>query len=181
MNKFLVIDTETTWENEIMSIGAVIADSETMCPIEKRYYIIDPTYRNGGKFSFVLMHPRADKPIICTRSKAMNDLLECGNNHNIQEVFAYNASFDKAYLPELANYHWHDIMRLAAYRQYNATIPASAPLCSTGRLKSGYGVEPVLRMLTGNQTYRETHNALLDALDELKIMALLGHPVDRYI
>ena len=94
MNKFLVIDTETTWENESMSIGAVIADSETMCPIEKRYYIIDPTYRNGGKFSFVLMHTRADKPMICTRSKAMSDLLERGTNHIMQQVFAYNASIE---------------------------------------------------------------------------------------
>ncbi len=181
MNKFLVIDTETTWENEIMSIGAVVADSDTMYPIEKRYYIIDPVYRNGGKFSCVLIHPKANKPVICTRSEAICNLLNCSKSHHIQDIFAYNASFDKTYLPELAGYHWHDIMRLAAYRQYNATIPASAPLYSTGRLKSGYGVEPVLRMLTGNQSYRETHNALLDALDELKIMALLGHPIDRYI
>ena len=59
-------------------------------------------------------------------------------------------------------------MRLAAYRQHNPRIPATAELCSTGRLKRGYGVEDMLRLLSGNRGYRESHNALLDALDELE-------------
>ena len=72
-------------------------------------------------------------------------------------------------------------MKLAAYRQYNHAIPDNAPICSTGRLKSGYGVGPILRLLSGNCGYSETHNALLDAIDELKIMTLLGHPIEKYI
>lgn len=73
---------------------------------------------------------------------------------------------------------WHDIMGMAAYVQYNPAIPKGAKLCSTGRLKSGYGVEPMLRLLSGNNMYFETHNAVLDAIDELKIMMLLGHPIE---
>jgi hypothetical protein len=41
-------------------------------------------------------------------------------------------------------------------------------------------VEPILRMLSGNSNYCETHNAVLDALDELKIMQLLGHDLEKY-
>ena len=58
---------------------------------------------------------------------------------------------------------------------------AGGDCCSTGRLKRGYGVEAMLRLLSRNRTYRETHNAFFDAMDELKIMALLGHDLSRYI
>ena len=64
-------------------------------------------------------------------------------------------------------------MRLAAYKQYNHTIPRNAECCKTGKLKRNYGVEPILRNLSGEKRYVETHNALLDAVDELKIMKLL--------
>ena len=35
-------------------------------------------------------------------------------------------------------------------------------------------------MLCKNEGYRETHNALLDVLDELKIMQLLGYEIREY-
>ena len=44
MSKFIVIDTETTWYDEVMSIGAVVADSDTMSLVETKYYIIDPEF-----------------------------------------------------------------------------------------------------------------------------------------
>ncbi|MCI8860506.1 MAG: hypothetical protein HFI71_13505 [Lachnospiraceae bacterium] len=74
----------------------------------------------------------------------------------------------------------YDIMRLAAHRQYNRAILDSADCCKTGKLKRGYGVENVLRILSKNERYRETHNALLDALDKLKIMQLLGCEIREY-
>ena len=42
MRKFMVIDTETTWSDKVMSIGAVVADAETIQPIDGRYYILNP-------------------------------------------------------------------------------------------------------------------------------------------
>ena len=101
--------------------------------------------------------------------------------YGIEDIFAYNACFDRNHLPELEDFQWFDIMRLAAYRQFNPCIPDCADCFSTGRLKRGYGVEPMLRLLSGRSSYRETHNALDDALDELKIMALLGRPCGDYI
>ena len=71
-------------------------------------------------------------------------------------------------------------MRLAAYKQYNHKIPDDMPCYATGRLKRGYGVEPMLRLLSGTTSYHESHNALHDAIDELKIMQLLGYPLDTY-
>ena len=111
----------------------------------------------------------------------MEDLCDWLSRNDITSLFAYNAGFDRNHLPELRTFRWYDIMRLAAYRQHNPKIPACADCCSTGRLKRGYGVESMLRLLSGNSTCRETHNALFDALDELEIVRLLGHKIHDYI
>ena len=103
------------------------------------------------------------------------------DQYGVTDIFAYNARFDKTHLPELESLTWHDIMRPAAYRQHNPKIPVTADLCSTGRMKRGYGAEPMLRLLSGNRGYHETHNAILDALDELVIMRLLGHDLKDYM
>ena len=39
----------------------------------------------------------------------------------------------------------------------------------------------MLRILSKDYSYCETHNALLDAVDELTIMRLLGYPIEKYI
>ncbi|MBD5583493.1 MAG: hypothetical protein HDQ88_00175 [Clostridia bacterium] len=181
MDKFIVLDTETTWDNRVMSIGAVVADALTCTPIEAKYYIIDPEYRAGGMYSDALIRKDVGNPIVCSRQKAIQDLLKCINLHKVDSVFAYNAQFDYCHLPELTGLKWYDIMRISAYIQYNSKIPKGIPHYSTGRLKSGYGVEPMLRLLSNDNTYFETHNALRDAVDELKIMRLLGYPPDKYI
>ena len=70
-------------------------------------------------------------------------------------------------------------MRIAAYTQYNSKIPPETECFKTGRMKRNYGVEPMTRMLSGRH-YVETHNALQDAIDELRIMELLGLEIEVY-
>ncbi|MBK5245441.1 MAG: hypothetical protein JJE18_10630, partial [Eubacteriaceae bacterium] len=48
MSRFAVIDTETTWDDAVMSIGIVIADSVTFELVDKRYYILTPFKDHGG-------------------------------------------------------------------------------------------------------------------------------------
>ncbi len=179
MDRFAVIDTETNWNDEVMSIGAVVADSETKKKVDSIYYIIDPEYRAGGMYSSEL---RLDEETvrITNRKQALKEMREWMNACGVKKLFAYNASFDKNHLPEYSEYEWYDIMRLAAYRQYNSAIPASAECFRTGRLKRGYSVEDVLKMLKKDRRYSETHNAVLDAHDELEIMQLLGHELREY-
>ena len=62
----------------------------------------------------------------------------------------------------------------------NITERSQIPWIGTGRMKCGYGVENILRMFRNNMGYRETHNAVLDAEDELQIMQLLGHGLHKY-
>ena len=180
MSKFAVIDTETNWADQVMSIGTVIADADTFEPIEAKYHILPLECQIGGMYESTLFSETPVQPILCTRAEAIADLRSWFRLHGVNAIFAYNACFDRNHLPELRSFGWYDIMRLAAYRQHNPQIPADADCCSTGRLKRGYGVEPMLRLLSGNRTYRETHNAYFDAVEELTIMRLLGHPLIAY-
>lgn len=180
MGYFAVIDTETNWADQVMTIGTVIADRETCKPLWACYHILPEECAIGGMYESTIDLPTPVKPRVCTRAEAVADLKQLFRRCQVTDLFAYNANFDRNHLPELRSYVWHDIMRLAAYRQTNPKIPPDADCCSTGRLKRGYGVEPMLRLLSGNRNYSETHNAYFDAVEELEIMALLGHPVDAY-
>lgn len=181
MPKIAVIDTETTWDDRVMSIGTVVADAVTFRLVEGKYHVLTPEYKAGGMFSDALFLDDRNMPRVCSRRGAMGELRDWLQSHGVEKIFAYNAGFDKRHLPELHHLHWYDIMRLAAYRQHNPRIPAYAECCSTGRLKRGYGVEAMLRLLSGDSGYQEFHNALTDAVDELHIMRLLGHRVEAYI
>ena len=95
-------------------------------------------------------------------------------------IFAYNAPFDKRLLTSLPQDKWYDIMRIAAYKQNNPFLPQDEEYYSTGRLKKDYGAERIYRLLSGNQNYKEMHNAFQDACDELAIMRMLKLPLNSY-
>jgi len=176
---FAVIDIETNWDNDAMSIGIVIADSNTFEPKAARYYIITPECNIGGMFSLVLETKRIKACMKDIRANVISDIIEILEKKNVDSIFAYNAAFDYNHLPELKAYKWFDIMCLAAYKQYNQALPENADYCGTGRLKRNYSVEAIMTLLTGS-CYCEKHNALCDAVDELRIMTLLGHGLDKY-
>ena len=180
MGRFAVIDTETNWIDHVMSIGTVIADANALETVDAKYHILPIECQVGGMYESTLFMETPVKPILCTRAEAIADLRSWFREQGVTAIFAYNACFDRNHLPELRSFDWYDIMRLAAYRQYNPKIPAHADCCATGRLRRGYGVEPMLRLLSGSCTYRESHNAFYDAVDELEIMRLLQHPLSQY-
>lgn len=180
MNKFAVIDTETNFDNEVMSIGVVIADKENFLPVETKYYILYPEYKRGGMYSYALKMHDKEPDIVDSRQKIIQDINNLLQKHGVNSIFAYNAQFDYKILPELSRYNWYDIIKVAAYKQYNSKITDDMECCSTGRLKRDYGVEGVMRLLTDNRSYYETHNALCDALDELNIIKLIGIKYEKY-
>jgi hypothetical protein len=178
-NLIAVIDTETNWRDEVMSLGVAIADAESYRCMDKRYYIFEPEASVGGIYSNVMY--RCDvKPQTGSRRAVIAELKKFLESKGVKKILAYNGKFDLGHLPEMAGYEWYDIMKIAAYRQYNKSIPESLPCCKTGRLKTNYGVEPILRMLSGNAGYCEVHNAVEDACDELRIVELLGLPIETY-
>lgn len=180
MGFFAVLDTETNWNDAVMSIGIVIADECTLSAVDSRYYVLTPESQIGGMYSGVMDLVPEKETIFTSRQGAMDDIRRWLQTAGVYNIFAYNACFDCKHMPELSWLNWYDIMRIAAYRQHNRYIPADAPCCSTGRLKSHYGVEPMLRLLRQDPTYSETHNALYDAVDELSIMKLLRLKLSAY-
>ena len=175
---FAVIDTETTWQDEVMSIGVVIAHKNTYHIAAEKYYVITPECKQPAMYGYAL---NDFTPITkCNRTKAISDLHSLLGKYCIEDIFAYNARFDYRHLPELKDFVWRDIMRIAAYKQFNPSIPDDAECCSTGRLKSNYGVESMMKLLIGNGKYFEKHNAAFDAEDEMLIMQVLGYPTEQY-
>ena len=176
--KFAVIDTETNWDNEVMSVGIVIARDVQFEVLDSKYIIFTEAEMVGGMYSSQLYLEEIE-PERLTKKKAIEAVKNFLKAHNVKTLFAYNAPFDRRCLAELCDYDWRDILRLAAYKQHNPAIPKSAKCCATGRLKSGYRVEDILTML-GEREYLEIHNALTDAMDELRIMKHLRHSIDKY-
>lgn len=73
--RFAVIDTETNWNDEVMSIGVVVADAETKKEIDSVYYIIEPEYRVGGMYSNELQFDKKKTRVI-NRRQALNEIKE---------------------------------------------------------------------------------------------------------
>lgn len=181
MNFFAVIDTETNWHNEVMSIGAVIAERDTFKKVDDLYFVFDPEYTVGGMFSYVLpVNGRKTKEIYLSRNKSMEKIKATFEKYQVKNLFAYNASFDKRLLNELVSYEWFDIMKIAANKQYNDKIPDNVECWRTGRMKRNYNANAMMQLLSGICDYAEVHNALYDAADELEIMKLIGKSLDIY-
>lgn len=174
-----VIDVETNYNDEVMSIGIVIANAATYQKIDSKYYILAPEYQVGGMYSLMMKLP-SQKPVITQRNKAINEIKTLLRTYSVTNLFAYNAKFDYHRLYELSDFVWHDIIGVAAYKQYNHKIPSDTPCCATGKMKRGYSVENMMKILSDDDWYVEKHNALCDALDELKIMRLLGVSINMY-
>ena len=179
-NCFAVLDTETTWDNKVMTIGIVIADKKTYKPEVFKYYVLHPEFEEGGLYGAVASLPNNDITTEGTREEILYDLQQCLKKHNVTTIYAYNMSFDKSKLPELDNYSWYDIMGIAANKNYNKFISEDMECFKSGRLKRGYSAESIIQLLSGKNDYTESHNALFDAMDELKIMQYLRLSLDSY-
>lgn len=179
-NKIAVIDVETNFDDDTVSIGVVIGDAKTYKPLDAKYYVIYEATKVWGMYSNLLYMEHKYPTIENDRQYIMNHIKDFLKKHDIENIFAYSANFDYRHLPELKEYNWFDIMKVAAYKQYNPYLSRRLEYCNTGRLKTGYGVEDIMRMLTASRSYSEKHHALYDALDELKIMELIGLPLEKY-
>ena len=171
----------------VRQAGIPINIKNTNSPEDKGTMIVEKTCHVpkytitgiAGKKDFVAIN--IEKDMMNAEIGFGRKVLEAFEKYGVKDLYAYNGSFDKNLLSELASYRWFDIMKIAAYRQYNDKIPASIECCKTGKMKRNYGVEPMMQLLSGNHRYTEVHNALYDAADELEIMRLLGKKLEEYI
>ena len=109
MSRIVVIDTETTWTDEVMYIGAVMADSATYRILDSRYYLIEPACRFGGMYSGALHMRGTPREVRSGRREIIEELRRWLAENAVTRIFAYNALFDQKHLPELQDYHWFDM------------------------------------------------------------------------
>jgi len=179
IKNFAVIDVETNWNNEAMSIGVVVADSADFGLVDQRYFVLHPECDVGGMYSDRLQLADEQMITLCSRDAAVAEMESLFARYGVADIFAYNAPFDRNCLAELHRYVWRDILPIAANRNTNVRLPGYCEYFSTGLLKHGRSLQNVLRMIFDNE-YTETHNALQDARDELLLMRILGQPLEIY-
>lgn len=176
---FAVVDVETNWNNEMMSVGVVIGDAVTFDVADKIYYVIHPECEVGGIYSHVLRAVDKDLICDCSRKQAVDGIKALLTKYRVADIFAYNAPFDYKCLHELNSYVWRDILPVAANRNTNGKLPDNCEYFRTGLLKHGRGVENVMRLIY-YRGFTELHNGLQDALDELLLMKLVDQPLNVY-
>lgn len=176
--KFAVIDIETNYKDKIFSIGVVIADNTNFNLVDKRYWIVKNNLLFGGIYIDSISAPlpiefKNEIIELDTHKEMICQLINFLKNHSIKDWYSYT-KFDFRYLPELHDlFNHYDISLVARSKKFNDYIPANAKTHKNGNLIRGWGMEDIYRMVTKDECYVETHNALLDAIDELKIMKLL--------
>ena len=75
MGYFAVIDTETNWADQVMSIGTVIADRESFQIIDVKYHVLPLECEVGGMYEGALFLDIPFPPILCTREEAVAQLV----------------------------------------------------------------------------------------------------------
>lgn len=167
-NYYAIIDTETNCDDCVMSLGIVIS-GQFHNFIDAMYFTLIPHSLTRGMYSDRLHYDEIPE-LCCTRKIAIDCINKLFSKYRINYVFAYNASFDQRHLPEL-NVIWIDIAKTVAYKQYNPFFINSDILChSTGKLIK-FSLDVIMHNL-GESNYFETHNAILDAIDEFTLMQM---------
>ncbi|QLG43622.1 hypothetical protein [Mesomycoplasma hyopneumoniae] len=182
----VVIDVETNYQNEVFSVGVVIADSTNFKSIDKKYWIIKNNLKVGGMYARNILAPlplefREQTIFLETRKEMIVYLIKFLKYYEVKNWFSYT-KFDFRHLPELhKSFKHNDISIFAKNKQFNKYIPLNAETSKNGDLKRGWKAEDIYRMLTKDENYFETHNALLDAIDELRIMELLNLDIETFL
>ncbi len=137
-HKIGIIDVETTFSDEVMSVGIVIVDTEKNYDfVDARYWLIDPYYQSPGMFAHMLHLSDCNPPFIYKEAQVfvdsiqekitsmdtcLEELRQLMGIHNCQILFAYNAHFDKRHLLELSDYIWVDMISVMANCTLNTNI-----------------------------------------------------------
>jgi DNA polymerase III epsilon subunit-like protein len=136
-----------------------------------------------------------DTEFIMTKAELGGGLREILQKHQPQVLLAYNAKFDqgvigKAVAEILPQVEWRCIMQVARNIHSNPRLSelkafpgedGNLNYFTNGNIKSGYSAEEMYKLLFNRgygdnflEEYVETHNAILDAMDEFEIFRALA-------
>lgn len=174
---FAIIDTKTNYYGNAISIGVVVVNSHFEIQ-QAQYYLIpeELIHDHNHKDDFDIIH--VYKTYFGRLFDCENHIRTLMNQYNITNIYAYNAFYVKKSLPEMNNYNWFDIAKVATYKQYNHELPLDADYDENGQLLR-YAMKNVIELMMKTY-YKCVNHALYNALDELKIMKLIGLPIEKY-
>lgn len=165
-----IIDTETgdtIYQNDtLVSFGIIILNP--MLQVVQTFY---SKVKNNASYIMYEkgLYMGTDTPV-CTTNKAIDIIHQFLKHYRIQQLMAYNAPFDRNVLQRNGlsrQVDWFDLMPPARNIQTNRHITPDMKLFSTGNLRKGYSVDKMLKYVLN---VSETHNAMVDALDESLIL-----------
>ena len=108
-----------------------------------------------------------------------NHIRKLLNKYKITNIYTYNGIFIFKKLPGLKQYHWYDIIKVAAYKQYNYKLLDNLPFREDGRLLCNCSIKEIMQILTKTYFYYTDH-ALYDTFDIARIMSLINLPIEQY-
>ncbi|WP_404924013.1 hypothetical protein [Mesomycoplasma hyopneumoniae] len=117
-----VIDVETNYQNEVFSVGVVIADSTNFKSIDKKYWIIKNNLKVGGMYARNILAPlllgfREETIFLETRKEMIVYLIKFLKYYEVKNWFSYT-KFDFRHLPELhKSFKHNDISIFAKNKQ----------------------------------------------------------------
>ena len=79
----------------------------------------------------------------------------------------------------MQNYHWYDIIKVAAHKQYNYKLPDNLMFNDQGRLLYKCNIKDLMEILTKTYFYYTNH-ALYDTLDIARIMKIVDLNINVY-
>ena len=88
MGYIAVIDTETNWIDQVMSIGTVIAERDSFRMVDARYQVLTPEYEIGGMYEATLFADPKLRPEMCSRPEAISSLKSWFASYDVREIFA---------------------------------------------------------------------------------------------
>lgn len=203
-NCVAVIDVETTWRDEVMSIGAVIVDTQDKYRIlEIAYWLVTPFCYQPAMFSRAIdlsmvkersfFYKKGNRVLDSVTEKedsfekciaGLQALLDC---HDVSSCFAYNGHFDKRHLLDIDGVAWFDLVvpftsyDLNPYISSQKIPPENLGVGKAGlRLVKEYSFFNIMRYIPGCKRYYETHNGCVDAFEEAMAMQMMKLPRDEY-
>lgn len=203
-NCVAVIDVETTWHDEVMSIGAVIVDTRDKYRIlDVAYWLVSPFCYQPAMFSGAIELSMVKESsffyqkgncILDSVTETEDTFENCIaglkallDRYYVSSCFAYNGHFDKRHLLDLDGVVWFDLVVPFTSYDLNPYLSSEKiPGENLGFGKAGvrlvkeYSFFDIMRHIPGCKRYRETHNGCVDAFEEAMAMQMMKLPRDEY-
>ena len=174
-----ILDAKTNFIDNIISIGVSIVNAKTFEVKTAEYFLIpEELIVDGLNNNNVNIH-HIYKTYFGAQKDVENHIRKLLNQYGITNIYTFNGKFIYKQLTGLQNYHWYDIIKVAAHKQYNYKLPDNLMFNDQGRLLYKCNIKDLMEILTKTYFYYTNH-ALYDTLDIARIMKIVDLNINVY-